>query len=198
MTESQPASSPAAPLRVAVITASTRVGRFAPTVTDWYAAIARTRPDLEVDLTDLAATELPAVIDFSAPDPRVVAFDQRIEKADAFVIVTGEYNRSIPAALKHAIDFVPAAWRAKPVAVVSYGGISGGLRAAEHLRLIFGELHAHAVRNTVSFHNALACFGDDGRPHDPASEAAAKEQLDQLAWWGTALRNARTTQPYQA
>ncbi|AZQ74367.1 NADPH-dependent oxidoreductase [Streptomyces luteoverticillatus] len=185
------------PLRVAVITASTRVGRFAPTVTDWYTAIARTRPDMDLDLIDLAATELPAVIDFTAADPRVVAFNERIQNADAFVVVTGEYNRSIPAALKHALDLVPTAWRAKPVAVVSYGGISGGLRAAEHLRQIFGELHAHTVRNSVSLHNALTCFDDTGRPHDTASDTAAEEQLDQLAWWGTALRNARTTHPYQ-
>ncbi|AZM52023.1 NADPH-dependent FMN reductase [Streptomyces sp. WAC 01529] len=199
MTTLQPSTAAPAPaLRVAVITGSTRVGRIGPTVTNWYTDILRARPDMDLDLIDLATTDLPAVMDFTVPDPRVTAFDERIEQADAFVVVTGEYNRSIPAALKNAIDLVPAAWRAKPAAAVSYGGISGGLRAAEHLSLILGELHAHTIRNTVSFHNIRECFDDNGRPFDTACEAAAKGQLDQLAWWATALRDARTTNPYQA
>nr|WP_219943401.1 hypothetical protein [Iamia sp. SCSIO 61187] len=67
------------------------------------------------------------------------------------------------------------------------------LRATEHLRLIFAELHAPAIRDTVSFPGAAAAFGPDGRPHDRAgTDAAAAVLLDQLTWWGLALRDARS------
>jgi NAD(P)H-dependent FMN reductase len=79
------------------------------------------------------------------------------------------------------------------VAFVSYGGTGGGLRAVEQLRQVFAELHTVTMRDTVSFHMAWNCFDESGQPHDPAGcNAAAKTMLDQLAWWATALRTART------
>lgn len=117
--------------------------------------------------------------------------------ADAFVVLTPEYNHSFPASLKTLIDWHFHEWRAKPVAFVSYGGLSGGLRAVEQLRQVFAELHAVTVRDTVSFHNAGASFDDQGRHKDPsAPDAAAKVMLDQLAWWGLALREAKSVRPY--
>ncbi|MBW5255136.1 NADPH-dependent FMN reductase, partial [Streptomyces sp. P01-B04] len=74
---------------------------------------------------------------------------------------------------------------------------SGGLRAVEHLRQVFAELHAVSIRDTVSFHNAGALFDDEGRHRDPVGpDAAAKSLLDQLVWWGRALRGARAAHPY--
>jgi NADPH-dependent FMN reductase len=64
---------------------------------------------------------------------------ERIAAAEAFVVVTPEYNHGYPAPLKALIDSSGAEWYAKPIAFVSYGGISGGLRAVEQLRLVFGE-----------------------------------------------------------
>ncbi|WP_199510077.1 NADPH-dependent FMN reductase [Nucisporomicrobium flavum] len=116
--------------------------------------------------------------------------------ADAFVVVTPEYNHSYPAPLKAIIDGHFSEWRAKPVAFVSYGGLSGGLRAVEHLRPVFAELHAVTVRDTVSFHGARQCFGGDGLPVDPGSTVAAGRMLDGLAWWGHTLRDARVLRPY--
>ena len=84
----------------------------------------------------------------------------------------------------------------KPVALVSYGGRGGGLRAAEHLRQVFAELHAVTIRDTVSFHDVWDEVGDDG-PVDPGPyNKAAQRQLDQLAWWARALRTARHNDPY--
>ena len=68
--------------------------------------------------------------------------------------MTPEYNHSFPAALKNVIDWHGPQWHVKPVGFVSYGGISGGLRAVEQLRLVFAELHAVGIRDTVSFHSA--------------------------------------------
>jgi NAD(P)H-dependent FMN reductase len=186
---------PADPLRVAVIISSTRVQRFGPTVAEWFFGNAVEYGDLDVDLVDLAETRLPHVLD--NPNHEVRALGERLDRADAFVIVTPEYNRGYPAPLKTAIDWYVEEWKAKPVGFVSYGGVSGGLRAVEQLRQVFVELHATTIRDCVSFHSCWSKFDDTGAPLDlVGSNAAAKALLEQLSWWGEALRTARATRPY--
>lgn len=185
-------------LSVAIIIGSIRQGRFAPTVAGWFAGHARQRDDIDVDVIDLADASLPFVLGPKAP-PEVAALAPRLAKADAFVVVTPEYNHSFPASLKNAIDWYSREWHAKPVGFVSYGGISGGLRAVEQLRQVFAELHAVTVRNSVSFHGTRTQFDTDGRPKDPDRYAtSANTMLDQLVWWGHALREARSRRPYVA
>ncbi len=77
-----------------------------------------------------------------------------------------------------------------------YGGRSGGLRAAEQLRQVFGELHAVTIRETLSFHQPTNPFTPEGTPTDPTTPLAATTLLTQLAWWAHPLREARTTTPY--
>ena len=113
-------------------------GRWGDKVAHWFAGEARQRPDLLVDVVDLAEVDIPAVLPMRHT-PEVQAYAERIDRADAFVVVTPEYNHSYPASLKQAIDVLNAPWRRKPVAFVSYGGLSGGLRAVEHLRQVFAE-----------------------------------------------------------
>ncbi|MEV8224850.1 NAD(P)H-dependent oxidoreductase [Streptomyces sp. NPDC079167] len=180
-----------APLKVAVILGSNREGRFGPVVAEWFLGRAAGHPDIETELIDVARTEPPAA---GASAAEVAP---RLAHADAFVVLTPEYNHSYPAPLKNLVDRHFTEWQAKPVAFVSYGGISGGLRAVEHLRQVFAELHAVSIRDTVSFHNAGALFDDRGVHKDPDQvEGAAKRMLDQLVWWGRALREARTRHPY--
>lgn len=193
------------PIKLAVIIGSIRQGRFGPTVANWFAGQAAGRDDLSIDIVDLAETPLrlavAAVDTKPAPDTARALADlsPRLDAADAFVVVTPEYNHSFPAALKNAIDHHNAQWHAKPVGFVSYGGISGGLRAVEQLRLVFAELHTVTIRETVSFHNAWSQFDDQGKPVSPAGcNGAAKTLLDQLTWWARALREARTVRPYTA
>jgi NAD(P)H-dependent FMN reductase len=186
------------PIRVAIIIGSTREGRFGPTVARWFAEQTAQRDDMVVDLVDLAEMDLPAAYPKQF-GPEVRAYLARLDEADAFVVVTPEYNHSFPAALKQAIDLGKREWQAKPVAFVSYGGMSGGLRAVEHLRQVFAELHAVTMRDTVSFHNYRQQFDPSGQPVDAAGTgAAAKTMLDQLAWWAVALRTARAERPYAA
>jgi NAD(P)H-dependent FMN reductase len=112
-------------------------------------------------------------------------------------VVTPEYNHSFPGPLKTAIDALKAPWQAKPVGFVAYGGLSGGLRAVEALRVVFAELHATTVRDTVSFHQVRNQFDADGQPVDPVGvNGAAGALLHQLAWWAGALKRARAAQPY--
>ncbi|MCX4908864.1 NADPH-dependent FMN reductase [Streptomyces sp. NBC_00878] len=196
-----PAAAPVpAPLKVVIIVGSNREGRFGPVVADWLLSRVRDREDLAVDVVDAAEVRLPTALSHS-PSAEVTAelgkVSPHLAGADAFVVLTPEYNHSFPASLKTLIDWHFHEWRAKPVAFVSYGGLSGGLRAVEQLRQVFAELHAVTVRDTVSFHNAGASFDDKGHHKDPAAaDAAAKVMLDQLAWWGLALREAKSVRPY--
>ncbi|UCM89283.1 NADPH-dependent FMN reductase [Streptomyces marincola] len=191
-------TAPAA-LRLVILVGSVREGRFGPTVARWFADVAAGREDWTVDVVDLADPAVALPLDMGEAGPKQQALAARLGAADAFVVVTPEYNHSYPAGLKNVIDWHREEWQAKPVGFVSYGGLSGGLRAVEHLRPVFAELHTVTVRDTVSFHGAWSRFGDDGAPLDPeACGGAAKVLLDQLAWWADALRAARARRPYAA
>jgi NAD(P)H-dependent FMN reductase len=189
------------PIQLAVIIGSVRGSRLGPVVAEWFLDEARHREDIRLDVVDLTTgPPLSMARPTWPPEPSdEIALDTitpHLAAADAFVVVTPEYNRSFPAVLKNAIDWHFREWHAKPVGFVSYGGRSGGLRAVEQLRLVFGELHAVPIRDTVSFHGT--CFDESGRPVDrEGCDAAAKGMLDQLCWWATALREARAKSPYQ-
>ncbi|MFC8505532.1 NADPH-dependent FMN reductase [Streptomyces sp. NPDC057411] len=194
-----------APLRVAVLVGSVREGRQGSAVTDWFLDVAGRLGGLEFDVVDLAEVDLPLAMPGwgGQPDARAAAalaeVSPRLAAADAFVVVTPEYNHSFPAALKNLIDWHHEQWHAKPVGFVSYGGLGGGLRAVEQLRTVFAELHATTVRDSVSLHGPWSGLGPDGTPRDQAvAEGAAKGMLGQLVWWGRALRAARAALPYQA
>jgi hypothetical protein len=123
--------------------------------------------------------------------------ENRLHAAQAFLIVTPEYNHSFPAALKFLIDGFNEPWNAKPVAFVSYGGVSRGLRAVEHLRAVFAELHAPTVRETVSFANAKNLFDQSGALREPERHRQSmRSMLDRLLWWAVALRSARASIPF--
>ncbi|MFD8100426.1 NADPH-dependent FMN reductase [Nocardia fluminea] len=185
------------PLRLAVVIGSTREGRFGPTIASWFVQQAGLRDTVTVDVVDTASIELPHTFGAATDHPSVTEATEKLARADAFVVVTPEYNHSYPGSLNNLIDTHHAEWQAKPVGFVSYGGISGGLRAVEHLRPVFAELHAVTVRDSVCFPNPWGRFDDAGElsaPND--ADAAAATMLDQLTWWGEALRAARLAQPY--
>ncbi|MFI6477109.1 NADPH-dependent FMN reductase [Nonomuraea sp. NPDC050663] len=178
-------------LRIAVIIASTRQGRFGPTVAGWFAEQARKH--FQVDLIDLAQAGLPAVLQDDEP-AEVAALGSRLAAADGFVIVTPEYNHSFPAPLKTALDWYFEEWHAKPVSFVAYGRESGGLMAVAQLRQICIELRAVPIREIVALPNYWELFTAEGawpRPYAVCDEAV-KTMLDRLGWWAQILRNGRT------
>ncbi|MFE9250213.1 NADPH-dependent FMN reductase [Streptomyces sp. NPDC007088] len=188
------------PLRTTLVVGSNREGRFGPVIADWVLSRMAARPGLVPVTVDVGTTTLPAAIT-SRPEPEpareLSATSAALAAADAFVVLTPEYNHSYPAPLKNLIDWHFDEWQAKPVGFVSYGGVSGGLRAVEHLRGVFAELHAVTVRETVSFAHAAGLFDPSGRPRDPATaEAALDRLLDQLDWWGHTLREGKDIRPY--
>ncbi|MDA3648017.1 NAD(P)H-dependent oxidoreductase [Saccharopolyspora indica] len=194
-------TAPARPLQVAVIVGSTRTDRFCPTPARWIADQARKHDGLEVDLIDLADHPCPTVLGGNYPEePRpepVVELGARLGRADAFVVVTPVYNRSYPAALKNAIDWFYAEWQLKPVGMISYGGITGGLQAIDALRGVFTEFHAVPLRDSITFAYFWNSFDHDGRPVDAERvDRIATGFLNQLAWWARTLRDARAERPY--
>ena len=183
-------------IRVALLMGSNREGRFCDTVTRWTVKQITRRSEFELDVLDPLELSLPSRIE-REESAAVKAYRERIGRADAFVVVVPEYNHGYPAVIKEMIDHVDEEWYAKPVAIVSYGGISGGLRAVEQLRLVFAELHAVVIRDTVSFHIARRQFDADGEPvNAEAVEAAMTTLLDRLTWWAQALTQAREATPY--
>ncbi|MEU4834765.1 NAD(P)H-dependent oxidoreductase [Streptosporangium sp. NPDC023615] len=192
--------------KLVIITGSVREGRFGPTVSSWVAGQARTHGGFDVDVVDLAGIDIPLALPevppkFAGEDyPRpagMAALTSALDGADAFVVVTPEYNHSYPASLKAAVDWHFTHWTAKPVAFVSYGGAAGGRHAVLHLENVLTELHAVTIRDGLAFPNYFTEWRD-GHPLDPEAPGYAKTLLDQLAWWAGALRSAREAAPYPA
>src|SRR5580698_3591960 len=183
-------------IKVGLVYGSTRTGRFCETVGGWAAEQIRNDERFELDVIDPAAPALESWDEASGGAERA-SLPRRIAEADAFVVVTPEYNHGYPAPLKALIDSVGAEWHAKPVAFVSYGGISGGLRAVEQLRLVFAELHMVTIRDAVSFASAWEQFDQAGKLLQPERAVRSmKALLARLHWWAAALRSARGVVPY--
>ncbi|RYF97925.1 MAG: NADPH-dependent oxidoreductase [Chitinophagaceae bacterium] len=139
-----------------IIIASTRPGRKGPLVADWVAEIAKSHPEFNVEVLDLAVVNLPF---FDEPNhPRLKQYTHqhtldwsaKIEASDAFIVVTPEYNFGFPATIKNAIDFLFQEWRHKPIAFVSYGGISAGLRGVQMLKQVVTTLEMFPITASVN------------------------------------------------
>jgi NAD(P)H-dependent FMN reductase len=182
-------------IKVSLIYGSTRKGRFCDTVAQWSAEQIGLSGKFMLDVVDPAAFGGQAAAGRGKNEAASV--QQRIADADAFIVVTPEYNHGYPAPLKALIDSVGAEWHAKPVGFVSYGGISGGLRAVEQLRQVFAELHAVSVRDSVSFAGAWEQFDAKGVLLNPErAERSMAGMLTRLHWWAVALRAARQAVPF--
>ena len=189
-------------MQIAVIVGSVRPGRVGPKIAEWFLSQASAGGGADFDLVDLGDHALPrddgdangGANALPAPD----ALAARLARADGFVVVTPEYNHSYPAALKETIDRYTAEWRAKPVAFVSYGGVSGGLRSVEHLRNVFAELHAVTVRTSVTVPEVWRYAGGSGAFAAPPPTSSIPKMLAELHWWAKSLRAARAKTPYPA
>jgi NAD(P)H-dependent FMN reductase len=190
--------------KVLVIVGSTRPGRAADLVMPWVISRARAHQGFDTEVADLRDWPLPifaehagTIGDLNDPtysEPILQAWNKKVKQADAFIVVTPEYNHSIPAALKNAIDSVwlSFGFRNKPVAAVGYSGsIGGGIRAIEHLAHVFIEAEAVPLRNTVVIPFVRTAFGAGGEPVNPETDIRLQVMLDDLAWWSSALEKAR-------
>ncbi|QFT60348.1 FMN-dependent NADPH-azoreductase [Sulfitobacter sp. THAF37] len=181
-------------LRLAVITGSTRDGRFADKPASWIArkAVQRGFDVQEIDLRDV---NLPFFGDPPATDVQrqaVDSFRARIAEFDAYLFTVAEYNHGPTAVLKNALDH--AEWRRKPAGLIGYGGV-GGARAVEHVRGIAAELEMVSMQTAVhiNFADYLTVSKGEKQLSDFAHlDRSADKMLDQLLWWGRSLRTARS------
>lgn len=189
-------------LNIKVITGSTREGRFSDKAAAWIAAEIAKQDGVTVEVLDLRDYEMPFFNEAVSPSFKtapyaheaVARFTQKIAEGDAYVIVTPEYNRSTSGVLKNALDWVYQEWNQKAVGFVSYGSV-GGARAVEQLRLMAIELQMAPIRNAVHIpgeHYFPVAMGKAEAPALFATlEGPATGMIEQLLWWGRALKTAR-------
>jgi NAD(P)H-dependent FMN reductase len=190
--------------KLQIIIGSTRPSRAADLVAPWVIDRARAHPAFDVEVLDLRDWPLPifaenfaTIGDFSNPtysDPIVRKWNHKIKEAGAYLVITPEYNHSVPGVLKNAIDnvFVSFAFRNKPIAAVGYsGGVSGGVRAIEHLAQIAIEAELVPLRTAVVIPQVAEAFDEAGEPINPVADISLRSALDDLAWWARALERAR-------
>jgi NAD(P)H-dependent FMN reductase len=147
--------------RLGVILSSVREGRFADRMLRWVEARLAADGRFDPVVIDPRAYRVGAWHgDMTSED--LARLRAALGEADAFLVLAAEYNHSYTAAVKTLIDAGKSEWEAKPVAFVSYGGISGGLRAVEALRLVFAELHAVGLRDTVGLAMPFNRMSEDG------------------------------------
>lgn len=165
-----------------IVVSSTRPGRIGPKVAEWVAAQAPA-DEWEVELLDLSSLpffdeeDMPRNGNYAKPHTKDWA--SKVFESDAIVVVTPQYNRSFPAPIKNAIDYLFAEWDAKPIALVGYGW-SGGTDATADLTKVLNHVKADVVGSTgLVFTQDLTPAGELEVTEERRSELAAL--LDALA-----------------
>jgi NAD(P)H-dependent FMN reductase len=180
-----------------VIVGSIRPGRAGQPIAEWFIDRARSHGGFDVEVADLAEIRLPLMEEPNHPRLRQYVSQQthewsaRIDRADAIVFVTPEYNYGYPATIKNAIDYLHQEWKDKPAGFVSYGGVAAGTRAVQQLKQVITTLKMVPVFESVNipFH---AQFIRDGRFHaNDVLEQSATAMLDELLRLDGALRPLR-------
>lgn len=182
-----------------IIIASTRPGRVGLPIGSWVARVATGHGGFDaVEILDLAEINLPFMDEPNHPrlrkyvHPHTIAWSQAIDSADAFLFVSPEYNFSMTAPFKNALDFLSAEWAYKPVGLVTYGGISGGMRAAHNIRQVVSVLKMIPVPEAVALPVVFAQIVDGDFIATDANVAAANLMLDEVVKVGAALAPLRS------
>jgi NAD(P)H-dependent FMN reductase len=190
--------------KIAIIVSSTRPTRFADVPTAWIKAQAEARGDMEVEVVDLRDHPLPFFAEMASnawmpsQSAEAVAWQKRIGGFDGYIFVVAEYNRSITAVLKNALDQAYVEWGRKPFGSIGYGSM-GAANALGHLQNIGVELQMVPTRNNVriggsDFFKVHSGFGGSGNLADIEAviAPAAKAMLDDVVWWAKATMAARS------
>jgi NAD(P)H-dependent FMN reductase len=188
---------------ISVIVGSTRQGRFSEKPAKWIFDRLKNRADVDARLLDLRDFPMPF---FDSPMPPAMPgrppyeneivrkWTAAIGASDGFIFVTPEYNYGAPAVLKNAIDWVYPEWHRKAAAFVSFGGV-GGARSVQQLRETAIELQLAPIRSSVHIPVATLMAHFQGGDVDKGLaelETVAKVMIDDLLWWTTALKAARS------
>lgn len=181
-----------------IIIGSTRPGRAGASVADWFAASARADERFDVEVLDLAEIGLPLLDEPNHPRLRTYEHEhtkqwsKTIDRGDAVVFVIPEYNYALNAATKNAIDYLFHEWAHKPLGIVSYGGISGGLRAAQMLKQVGSALKMVPMPDTVIIPMVAQLRDEQGNFNPtPIIEDSATALLSELSSLTAAMQPLR-------
>ena len=188
----------AVPLKLHIIACSTRPGRVGIGVAKWFEGVAVQHAKFASELVDLATFNLPV---YDEPrHPRLQKYEHdhtkkwsaSVAAADAFVFVTPEYNFGPPPSLLNALDYVYLEWNYKPAAFVSYGGMSGGIRAVQTEKLTMTTLKMVPIIEAVSIPMVAKQLNEAGQftPNEAQTDAA-NAMLNELLRWAEALKPLR-------
>ena len=185
-------------LELQVVICSTRPGRVGPAVARWFAGFARQHAKFEAKLVDLADFELPMYDEPHHPSlqkyekAHTKKWSASVAAADAYAFVTPEYNYGPPPSFVNALNFVYKEWNYKPCGFVSYGGVSGGLRAVQLEKQLVTTLKMMPMVEGVAV-PMVAKLLDEKRDFVPndLSVASASTLLDELFHWAECLKAMR-------
>jgi NAD(P)H-dependent FMN reductase len=187
-------------LKVKIILGSTRQGRFSEKPGHWAAEELKKR-GVDVELLDLRDYQMPFFDEPVSPSYKqepykneaVARWTAKVAEGDAFIVVAPEYNHGYTAVLKNALDYVYQEWNNKPIGFITYGSAMGA-RSVEQLREVAVELQMAPIRNAIHMPYDVIVASSKGTP-DKELFAPYAERLgglvDQLLWWGKALKAAR-------
>lgn len=168
--------------------ASTRPTRIGPAFAAWFTKIAEDHPAFDIEVVDLAEVGLPFMDEPNHPVLRQYQHQHTkdwsaiVDRADAFVFVTPEYNYGYNAVLKNALDFLSQEWADKAVSFVSYGGVSAGTRAVQQLKQVVTTLRMVPILEAVNIPFAFTLLNEEGGfDGSPLADTAAVAMLDELA-----------------
>lgn len=188
--------------RLHIIICSTRPGRIGPSVAHWFYDRASEHGGFDVRLVDLADFNLPMYDEPAHPmlqdyqHEHTRKWSRSVAAADAYVFVSPEYNYCPTPALVNALDYVYREWNYKPCGFVSYGGISGGLRAVQAVKLQVTTLKMMPMMEGVMVPMAQQKIGDDGTFQSNASiDRSATALLNELLRWALGLKAMRESSP---
>ncbi|MGF6860908.1 NAD(P)H-dependent FMN reductase [Rhodobacteraceae bacterium MBR-64] len=180
-----------------VVICSTRPGRIGGIIAEWFQGIAAKHPGFDAELVDLATFNLPVYDEPRHPRLKDYAHDHtkawsaRVEAADAFVFVTPEYNFGPPPSLVNALTYLSQEWAYKPAAFVSYGGISGGMRAVQAIKPTLNTLKMVPITEAVVAPMVFPQIKDGVFTPNDLQVESASVLLDELARWAGALAALR-------
>ncbi|MBX2887887.1 MAG: NAD(P)H-dependent oxidoreductase [Ferruginibacter sp.] len=181
-----------------VIVTSTRNGRQGIAVANWFAEKVKEHNAFNTEILDLKEIALPMLDEPHHPRLKnyqyehTKAWSKKIEEADAFVFVIPEYNYGLPPSLVNAIDYLFSEWNYKPAALVSYGGISGGLRSAQMSKLILTTVKVFPLTEAISIPFFAKQINEEGVfIANPLIDKSYNEMMDELIKWTKGLKYMR-------
>lgn len=179
-------------MKLMVILGSSRQGRRGETVAKWVNRVIEQDDRFELDYVDTKTLGLPffdepisplsleSVDDYKTPGAKEWA--QRVGAADAYLLVTPEYNHGYPGVLKNTLDWVGREWDGKPVGFVSYSWpVTGGARAVEQLRQVVIELGMTPGSIGLHIGAVQEAFDEHGNPKNEYFDKTLKRVLDEVA-----------------